>query len=79
MIITIVPANTSITSHNDHFFSGVRTFQIYSLINFKSIVHLATAVTTLFSAAILTVISVLQEWLLLDYPRRGDQNASLGL
>lgn len=40
MIITIVLANTSITSHNDHFFSGVRAFKIYSLINFKSIVHL---------------------------------------
>ena len=36
MIITIVLVNTSIISHNYHFFYLVRTFKIYSLSNFQA-------------------------------------------
>ena len=35
IITTIVLANTSIMSHNYHFFFVVRTFKIYSLSNFQ--------------------------------------------
>ena len=35
MMTSIVIANTSIILHNDHFFSFLRTFKIYSLSNFQ--------------------------------------------
>lgn len=53
MIITIVPATTSISSHSSHFFFVLRTFQICSLSNikvfgtFKYLVHIKVLLATI--------------------------------
>ena len=48
MVTTIVLANTSITLHNYHLFSVMRTFKIYSLSNFQ-----------VYNTVLLTIITML--------------------
>ena len=67
MIITIVLVNTSIISHNYHFFYLVRTFKIYSLSNFQ-------AYNTVF-----VVVQVLSHVWLFVTPLTAAHQASLSL
>lgn len=48
MINTMAFANIAIPSHNDHFFSGVRTFKIYFLGNIQ-----------VYNAVLLAIITML--------------------